>query len=622
MAINPNLLVSAAMLQDYFVDKVTGFPLANGIITLYQDQARSIYKNWYYQTGSPGAYNYIPLDNPLHLSSVGTIQDPAGNDVIPFYYPYDENDQTIQQAYYITVYSVDENGDPATLQFTRENFPFQAVGSPGVQVPTLRNYILNNVYWRNIGTQDLTDVLNMVVAPSQHEGYTNGDISFIKDITGATDSISFIPMTQTLDDDITPEVCLNMQCTASMNGETVKCIQYPLSLHVKTLQNQLGTIAFHGQNVSGGNNYVDIQIYQFLGTGAITQPAPITIKRIVLTEDFEKYLIPIILPDATGLSVGVGEDDAIFIRVQFPLALTFNINHTKPQFYLSDTVPDNNFDTYDQILPIINSPRTGDYRDSINSFLPGYVAANDGSIGTLLSGATCRANNDTWPLYNFLWENVLDIWAPVLGGRTSSAYADFSANKPITLTRNLGLVMAGANPAFSYPVNFTADASTNILTLSSPTTLIAGTPIQVSLGTSSVLPAPLMINTIYFVCSAFLSPTTITLSSTVEDAYAGSNIDLLTNGSGTLMIFPPTGAFQGSSVHAININEMPSHNHPGSTIGTNPDHGIGNAQSLVSNQGTLPPDNFISCNEIAFQGNGAAFDLRQPTSYANRFIKL
>src|SRR5215204_2765614 len=107
MAINPDLLIAAPMLQDYIVDK-DGTPLTNGIITLWVDTERFVtYKNWYYQTGSPGAYEYIPLDNPLNLSAAGTIQDPAGNDVIPYYYPYDENDENTPQAYFIQVYSVD-----------------------------------------------------------------------------------------------------------------------------------------------------------------------------------------------------------------------------------------------------------------------------------------------------------------------------------------------------------------------------------------------------------------------------------------------------------------------------------------------------------------------------------
>jgi microcystin-dependent protein len=69
---------------------------------------------------------------------------------------------------------------------------------------------------------------------------------------------------------------------------------------------------------------------------------------------------------------------------------------------------------------------------------------NDGSIGNAASAATNRANADTSDLYNLLWNNVADAWAPVSGGRGASAAADFAANKRLTLPRALGRAMAGA----------------------------------------------------------------------------------------------------------------------------------------------------------------------------------
>ena len=118
---NTALLVASPTLQDYLVDKLTGQPLSAGIVTFYQDSQRQTLKNVYYQQGIPGAYTYTALPNPLTLSSVGTIQDSNGNDVIPFFYPYDETDNVTPQAYYVTVYS-----SSFVLQFTRQNFPFVA----------------------------------------------------------------------------------------------------------------------------------------------------------------------------------------------------------------------------------------------------------------------------------------------------------------------------------------------------------------------------------------------------------------------------------------------------------------------------------------------------------------
>ncbi|MCF1193149.1 hypothetical protein LRR18_16290, partial [Mangrovimonas sp. AS39] len=74
----------------------------------------------------------------------------------------------------------------------------------------------------------------------------------------------------------------------------------------------------------------------------------------------------------------------------------------------------------------------------------GWVAMNDGSIGNVGSGATTRANQDTFQLYKTIWDGVLDAWAPVSTGRGASAIADFVAGKTLTLPRSLGRALAGA----------------------------------------------------------------------------------------------------------------------------------------------------------------------------------
>ncbi|GGG51771.1 hypothetical protein GCM10010964_43690 [Caldovatus sediminis] len=89
----------------------------------------------------------------------------------------------------------------------------------------------------------------------------------------------------------------------------------------------------------------------------------------------------------------------------------------------------------------------GDVRTTYRSTAAaGWVLMNDGSIGAAGSGATTRANADTWRLYELLWNTVADTWAPVSGGRGASALADFNAGKTLTLPRALGraLAVAGA----------------------------------------------------------------------------------------------------------------------------------------------------------------------------------
>jgi len=128
-----------------------------------------------------------------------------------------------------------------------------------------------------------------------------------------------------------------------------------------------------------------------------------------------------------------------------PLNIACSLNFTRPSIYLTNDVPMNSFETYDQVDAVINSPRTGDIRTSMNAFSPwGWVPANDGTIGNTGSGATTRANTDTWQLYNLLWSAVSQTWAPVTGGRGANAYADFTANKPMALPKALGRAIATA----------------------------------------------------------------------------------------------------------------------------------------------------------------------------------
>lgn len=637
MPINPNLLIAAPMLQDYIVDKDTGFPLANGLVSLYIDTQRQTFKNWYYQTGIPGSYTYIPLDNPMNLSSVGTIQDPNGNDVIPFFYPFQENDENIPEKYYITVYSVDNNGNPTVLQFTRENFPFTPSGNqPTAQVPTFRNYILNNVFWRNNGSLNATSVTNQVIAPSQHDGYTNGDIRFLKNTTGGVDNISFTAMTEVLENDITPETQLTFVCSGVQSGETQKCIQYPISLHIDTLQNVEASIVIHAQNISGNaNNFLDIYIYQFLGTGALTQPAPIFVQRIILGNTYQKFIVPVTLPDASNLPLGSGGDDALFLQIQYPLSALCGINHTKAQIYLSEDVPDNDFDTYDQIETIINSPRTGDTRTSINNFYPyGYVPMNDGTIGDSASNATARAKNDTWPLFNLIWSigkpydrgsggnfNPIAQMYTSAGAATdygSTAIADFDADKALALTQMFGRVVMGTVPISALLAKFAqaitaSNSSGNLLITVAVADFYTGQPITFT--TTGTLPGNIVANAVYYVTNP--SGLTFQVATSFANALAGTPVVAWSSaGTGSTVNFQPTGSYIGENQHTLTVAEMPSHTHPPASSFTN------YFQEKGGGFGTSGGGSVNLTFSTGATGGGASHNIIQPSTFYNIYMKL
>lgn len=653
MPINVDLLIAAPMLQDYLVDK-DGTPMAGGTITCYQDNSRTTLKNWYYQSGTPGNYTYIRLPNPLTLSAAGTICDINGVDTIPFFYPYSELDEAVVEPYYITIVNYAQ-----TNQITRANFPFlPPSGNNPNTSNSFDNYIINNEFWRNIGTMVLTNSTLATVCPSQHDGFINPDIIFVKNITGGLDTVTFtkFPLTTTpiLTGDITPEFYLNHTCSNTPTGETQKAYYFPISLHVNTLASVPFTATIQGQNVGGtgtGQNVINLYILQYTGTGTTSPPA-FLVGSISLTTGWQKYEFSSVFPSTAGLTLGNGGDDALYLIVQMPLNMNCSINFCKPSIYLSETVPTNNFQNYDQIDAIINSPRTGDTRISINGFVPfGWVAMNDGVIGlnaqsvvstTTLPGYS-RANTDTWQLFNLLWNLAKPYdsgsnFNPICQMYTNSgtvltatnfganAYADFNANNALALTKMFGKVIMGNVPVsslFSFyapqgqQITITNSSGNILLTPTSIAGIWQGKPIAIILGTGGTYPGNIVANAIYYVTN--ITSTTFQLATSYAAAIAGTPlVAYSSSGSNVFFYAHPTGSQAGQYSHVQLSSEVGSHTHTGTVaLASNGGSGVaspGTSLQLTNSNTSLT----INANSPA----GSPFNIVQPGVFYNIFMKL
>lgn len=649
MPINTALLIAAPMLQDYFVDNANGQAMADGVITCYQDNARTVLKNWYYQTGSPGNYTYITLPNPMTLSAVGTIVDANGNDTIPFFYPYSEVDNTTVQTYYITV--DDANGQ---RQFTRQNFPFLPTKSPQpVAEPTLQNLLTNNVFWRNVGTSyNATNLPNSLtingntlhyatLAPSQHDGLIMSDIQFFKNTNGATDTINFYNFVlgmqsfsnQILPNDITPEFYFNLACSAT-GSETSKYLQIPIQLHVANLSGvQNIAIALDAMAVTGNPN-ITVSLFQFLGTGA-TSPAAVIVDTITLSNTWEKYIIETSFPSSQNVTLGAGGDDAWYLQIGFPTGSsggTYSINLAKPALYLGTTVPTDDFQTYDQANAVFSSARTGDLRISVNSWQSyGWVPMNDGTIGSGSSSSTTRANIDTWPLFNLLWSiaqpydsgsNSNPICQMYTSGAAATnfgatAIADFSANKQLALTRAFGKVLMGTVPVSilltSQSTTFTASSSGGLfITAANNVVFFNGMPI-IFTNSGGALPTGLVANAVYYVAN-FNGTTGFNVSTTFANAIAGTVISYTNAGSGTNTVTSAvTGASTGEYGHVLLKTELPD---PITTTAQNHSAANGVDFAAIQSAGTY------GTGTISNQGGNQAHNTVQPGTMYNIFIKL
>ena len=645
MAINYAFLVAAPMLQDSFVDK-DGAPMANGTVTAYQDDNRQVLKNWYYQTGQPGNYNYLPLPIPLTLSSAGSICDVNGNDIITFYYPIDELDNQTRQAYFFVIQNQSQ-----TYAFTRANFPYEFQSQSIVATGNnLENYIINNRFWRNIGSINATNLTNnfltayntgtnayyTTLAPSQHDSFSMPDINFIKDVNGAVDTITFnlFPSNVTLIGDIAPEYYINHNCTG-VAAENFKVYQFPISLHNLTLSGQFFNFKFQAQAVSTPVQ-VTISIYKFLGTGQ-TSPAPTLFETLTIGTAWSAYTLQGNLPLATAPAASdYTYDDALYLQIGMPVNTTFDLNFALPSIYLSLELPSNNFQTYDQIDSIINTPRTGDIRQSLNSwFYFGWLPMNNGTIGSANSNATTRANADAWPLFNLLWTSfhsygfaAFPIYTSAGANSTygATAIADWNANKQLALTQMMGQVILGTVPVSAllaatatftgYASTFTASNSSGLLiTLGQSMNAFKGMPVTFS-NVGGALPTGLSVNTIYYITSDNSNPgASFHVSTTFVNAMAGTAITWTDAGSGTNNVsVAPAGAIEGEYSHTQLVNELATHSHAASS-------GSFMISGIVG-LGSGSTEFASTAANTATQGNSQPFNVTQPSTYCNIYIKL
>lgn len=420
----------------WYISDLTGKPLGGGSMYTYRSLNKTQFKFVYQDIAGQ-----FPWTDPIIFDENGAQG--------PFYFQTDSAHP--EDTYYLEVY--DSQG---VLQWTIDNFQSSGGGGSVVTIALdLNNLITNNVFWRNTGSSaSPVGVTSLKLCPSAHAAFAltdsgfGPDTVFRKNNTNATDTITFpkfILGSGPLTGDVTPVNYVKYACTNTPAAETFKYVQFPITQGVQNLSNQNTTVTIWARGNSGTTTLL-LQWCQFFGDGVgATAPIITPIQTITLTAAWTKFILQTTIPSVSGMVLGGCGNDGLFLQVQYPLGASCDIDFIKPSLYLGNVVPTEEYMTYDTIDSVINSQRTGYIMQGFETGRPpGYCIMADGSIGQDGSGATERANIDTFPLYNFLYTNVIDAWAPVSGGRSGSSVNDFTAGKTLTLTRVLGRVIGTA----------------------------------------------------------------------------------------------------------------------------------------------------------------------------------
>lgn len=427
----------------WYVPDNFGNPASGGQLTTYDANTLLLRPTY---TDSTGA---VQNTNPIVFSANGTFPG-------PIFFQLDTS--VPNDGYFLQM--KDNNGN---LLWTVNNYQGAggSGGGGGTNTPVdIINFITNGQLWRASNTLDafFATSVQQTLAPSNHDAFVSTpqtlgaaapDVIFAKNNTNATDQLKFevfSPFGATpFTNDVTPQYSLRYQCTVLGGGETYKYVQFPICPKVSNFSNQIMTVTLWALWNGAGNTQIQVYARQFFGDSGGSADVRTLLGTITATNVWTQYKFTASIPSVAGKTIGACNNDGLFIQFQYALSATTDINIAKPGFYLGAASPAQEFDSMDQIDALVNSPRVGDVKTGFSATAPlGWISMNDGSIGSVSSGATTRANLDTFPLFNLLWNGVSNTYAPVSGGRGASSVADYAANKTLTMPLSLGRALAGA----------------------------------------------------------------------------------------------------------------------------------------------------------------------------------
>lgn len=132
--------------------------------------------------------------------------------------------------------------------------------------------------------------------------------------------------------------------------------------------------------------------------------------------------------------------------------------------------------------------------------------------------------------------------------------ADITQDRIVDLSFANYFVPANGNPSGAIPISlpFTANSVTSLLTLGDTSSFPTGTAVTIS--TTGTVPSPLVPQTTYYTIK--VSPTTLYLAATSQDAFFGNFIHLLTNGIPTNLLTTfnfPIQPVQGTLCYPLRI---------------------------------------------------------------------
>jgi len=376
--------VVAPSLEMLFRDKTTGAPLTGGKVYFYKEGTTTP-KNVYTISGTPPSYMFTALPNPVTLNAAGAFADDMGNNVLPYYYPYDETDESIIERYSIKV--TDSSG---TTQFTRDGWPVLTEESTTDKSDFI-NYVENPQFltYNRIAEADVYQPVETQIYESDTPiapggwWYRRGSSG-----TGGIDFVSFEDFTTySANPPASPNAYVVCQCTTPGSSYDYRYLSkrwYDVNKFQNTNgdESKVYQFVFWANAVASAVEF-DIKIIRYFGAGGGSVAPETVAASQTMAVGINKYSFEIDFGDQTGVALGTTPS---YVEVAISLDPTASFNFKATDFILTDElapgqtvnsfpVQTNSVTLTDSIMGYLEDPQ----EDNSDLYLP-LVRTREGVI--------------------------------------------------------------------------------------------------------------------------------------------------------------------------------------------------------------------------------------------------
>lgn len=410
----------------YFDANLANKPLAGGLIyTRYSNDHKVDRPTYQNSNGSS------PHTNPIVLDGSGEQR---------IYWEFD--DELPDILYYIEIY--DPTG--TVLIDSIDNYDGVSFGSANSSSERIDiNYVRNPQFsfpWFKTTYNLKEEVSANVDTPATAIG---ADWWFAKNNNSCTETITYNSFSVGQQDvPYNPKYYMRWNVSIGGSGETFKVIQQYYVGNINSFIGKRIGIQFYSRSASSSTLVVNLR-YHF-GTGG--SPTADHVEQLLsqtIDPNWDRVSAILDIDDSITGTIGTNNDD--FVALEFALPLNANagatIDWTNVQLEIlpndQNSVNTFQWDTLeDQEAKLTKGwfdVKSGNVVFSYAQPGDGWMPYITGDIGNASSGASLRASEDTYKLYEAIYLRCTDGNAPVTGGRTgggntaADALADFDAGK-------------------------------------------------------------------------------------------------------------------------------------------------------------------------------------------------